>query len=72
MGLWLIDMGIFEEVEILFLKAGHTKNICDRRFKDMKKDCHNMDIFSMKTLITQMNKSEYVNTIPVTHCDFFD
>jgi hypothetical protein len=25
MGLWLINMGIFEEVEIIFLKAGHTK-----------------------------------------------
>ena len=36
LGLWLLDMGIYEEVEVLFLKAGHTKNICDRRFKDLK------------------------------------
>lgn len=35
LGLWLLDMGIHEEVEVLFLKASHTKNICDRWFKDM-------------------------------------
>ena len=35
LGLWLLDIGIYEEVEVLFLKASHTKNICDRRFKDM-------------------------------------
>ena len=51
MGLWLVGMGIFEEVEILFLKADHTKHICDRQFNNTKKNCHNMDIFSMKTLI---------------------
>ena len=37
MKLLLIDIDIFKEVKIMFLKAGHTKHICDRRFKDMNK-----------------------------------
>ena len=35
--LWRIDMGIYKTVIVLFLITGHTKNICDRRFKDVKK-----------------------------------
>ena len=37
LGLRLLDMGIYEEVEVLFLKTDHTKNIFDRRFKDLKR-----------------------------------
>ena len=44
-------MGIHKKVEVVFLVAGHTKNICDRRFKDMKKECHNKDIISLSHLI---------------------
>ena len=71
-GLWLVDMGIYETVEIIFLIAGHTKNICDRRFKDMKKDCHKEQIFSLVTLVKLMNKSDKVNAVIVSHKDFFD
>ena len=71
-GLWLVDMGIYDTVEIIFLIAGHTKNICDRRFKDMKKDCHKEQIFSLVTLVQLMNKSAKVNAVIVSHEDFFD
>ena len=69
-GLWLVDIGIYDTVEIIFLIAGHTKNICDRRFKDMKKDCHKEQIFSLVTLVQLMNKSAKVNADIVRHEDF--
>ena len=37
---YLIDSFIFKKIEVVFLIAGHTKNICDRRFKDFKKNFH--------------------------------
>ena len=37
LGLRLLDMGIYEEVEVFFLKTDHTKNIFDRMFKDLKR-----------------------------------
>ena len=70
--LWLIDMGIYKTVIVLFLIAGHTKNICDRRFKDVKKECHHSDIFSMTKLIELMNRSEHVIAILVTHEVFYN
>ena len=59
-GLWLVDMGIYDTVEIIFLIAGHTKNICDRRFKDLEKELHKSDIFSMRKLLELMNNSDKV------------
>ena len=55
-----------------FLIAGHTKNICDRRFKDMKRDCRKMDVYSMETLVKLMNKNDKVNDIQVTYKEFSD
>ena len=62
-GLWLVDMGMFEIVKIMFLIAGHTKNICDRRFKHLKKALHKADIFSMVKLLKLINESDKVKAI---------
>ena len=53
----------------MFLVAGHTKNICDRRFKDMKKECHNKDIISLCHLVDLM-RGPFVTPIKVTSDDF--
>ena len=49
--MWIVDMGLYRKCQVVFLVAGHTKNVCDRRFKDMKKDCHKTDIISILHLI---------------------
>ena len=61
--LWIVDVGMFEIVEIMFLIASHTKNICDRRFKDLKKALHKADIFSMVKLLKLMNQNDKVKAI---------
>ena len=43
--IWLVDIGLYEEVKTMFLISGHTKNTCDRLLKDLKKDCHESGIF---------------------------
>ena len=68
--LWLLDIGLYKEVNVIFLIAGHIKNNCDRLFKDLKKDCHKSDIFQMDTLINLMNKSDNVKCFNVTHDSF--
>ena len=68
--LWLVDIGLYEKVNVIFLIAGHTKNIADRLFKELKKDCHESDIFSMNNMIDLMNNSDSVKCFHVTHENF--
>ena len=71
---YLVDIQVFKRVQIIFLIMGHTKNICDRRFKDLKKIFHHRNVYSFPQLtqvLSECNK-DYVSVIPVTTKDFFD
>ena len=68
--LWMVEIGLYKKVKIVFLIAGHTKNIADRLFKELKKDCHKSDIFDMVTLVKLMDGSEFVNCFKVSHETF--
>ena len=50
-GQYLVDKGIFKKVEIIFLITGHTKNICDRRFKDLKCNFHTRNVYTFDSLM---------------------
>lgn len=71
---YLVDTHIFKRVEVIFLVMGHTKNICDRRFKDLKKTFHHRNVYTFRRLIEILSKNneQYVDVIPVTHQDFFN
>ena len=71
---YLVDCCIFKRVEAIFLIMGHTKNICDRRFKDLKKQFHHKNVYTFDQLITTLShKNErYVNVIPVNWSCFYD
>lgn len=76
---YLVDIGVFEKVEVIFLVMGHTKNICDRRFKDMKMGFHNKNVYTYKQLLSILaegkiseDKNKYVDIISVDHNDFYD
>ena len=57
-GQYLVDRGIFNEVEIIFLITGHTKNICDRRFKDLKANYHRRNIYTFDQLIKVLKEGK--------------
>ena len=71
---FLIDIKVFKRVEIIFLIMGHTKNICDRRFKDLKNKFHHRNVYTMKQLIEVLStdNQEYVNVIKVDKNSFFN
>ena len=71
---YLVDTLIFKRVQVVFLVMGHTKNICDRRFKDLKLSFHHKNVYTFSMLIDCLshNNSDYVNVIPVVPEDFFD
>ena len=57
---------------IIFLIMGHTKNICDRRFKDLKNKFHHHNVYTMDQLLKTLSNDnkEYINVIPVDKYSF--
>ena len=45
-------------MEIIFLITGHTKNICDRRFKDLKQNFHHRNVYTFKQLTAVMKEGK--------------
>jgi hypothetical protein len=75
---YLVDIGVFRRIEIVFLVAGHTKNICDRRFKDLKNNFHPRNVYTTKQLISVLKEgkhgqgnNKYLEVHEVTSKDFF-
>ena len=66
LGQYLIDAGIFRRIEIIFLIMGHTKNICDRRFKDLKNRFHHRNVYTMEQLIKTLSDGNE-NVVKVVH-----
>ena len=54
--LFLVESGAFQEVTLLFLIAGHTKNACDRVFNLLKKEYRSTNLYSEDDLIDTFNK----------------
>ena len=78
-GQYLVDRGIFKEVEIIFLITGHTKNICDRRFKDLKANYHHRNVYTFDQLIKVMKEgkageatNKYLDVHEIRAKDFFN
>jgi len=79
-GQYLVDIGLFKEVQILFLVAGHTKNICDRLFKCMKSCYHDQNIYTFQQAVDALNmrtanegdEKDHVNVSVVDRNDMYD
>ncbi|KAG7344887.1 hypothetical protein IV203_032418 [Nitzschia inconspicua] len=62
---YLVEAGYFFTVNMLFLIAGHTKNVCDRRFNDLKRDYHKSQVFTIDDAVEVFNASEYVTVCQI-------
>jgi hypothetical protein len=51
---------IFKTVNILFLIAGHTKNVCDRRFNNLKKLYNKSYVYTLHQAVEVLGKSKFV------------
>ena len=53
--LYLVEKKVYKTVEAVFLVAGHTKNVCDRLFKQLKGGFHYNNVYTMNQLICVCN-----------------
>ena len=70
--LYLVEIKVYKTVEIIFLVCGHTKNICDRLFKELKRDFHHKNIYNIDHMLCALNISRQVTSMLVTSKDFFN
>jgi hypothetical protein len=70
---YLVEMQYFETVNVIFLVAGHTKNVCDRRFDNLKIDYHRSQVFTFGQAVEILGRSPFVTVWPVQpEKDWFD
>ena len=68
----MLQKKIYNEIEIVFLVCGHTKNICDLMFELLKHKCHDQKIMTFPKLIDVLNFSPQVNCIETNRADFYE
>ena len=61
--LYLVEKRIYKSVELVFLVCGHTKNVCDRMFKELKQKFHHKNVYTMSQLVTVLDYSPLVHVI---------
>jgi hypothetical protein len=70
---YLVEMGYFDSVNIIFLITGHTKNVCDRRFNNLKHKYHKSQVFTIDQAVEVCSQSQFVTVWPVDPPnDWFD
>ncbi len=66
-------MGIYEETEIRFLVAGHTKNVCDSAFEHMKRHFQRTDVLIPSQMNILVNSSSSTSAyIPAPSVELVD
>ena len=61
--MYLVEKKIYKCVELVFLVCGHTKNVCDRMFKELKQKFHHKNVYTMGQLMDVLNYSPKVNAV---------
>jgi hypothetical protein len=69
MSLYLVEVGYFRTVNLIFLVRGHTKNPCDRMFNTLKKEYHRSNCYTFP-MLADMLRSENVEVLPVQEDDW--
>ena len=70
--LYLVEKKVYKTVEAVFLVAGHTKNVCDCLFKQLKRGFHYKNVYTMNQLIRVCNISDSITPIHCSSNNFFN
>lgn len=70
--MWLVEMGYFPRITLLFLVKGHTKNSCDRLFNLVKLDYHKQNTYTYDELYDAINKNEFITVEKMMKDEMFD
>jgi hypothetical protein len=58
---------------MLFLVVGHTENVCDRCFNNLKNDYNKRNVYTLDQAVEVLGESEYVTAWPIdTTSDWLD
>lgn len=72
LSVWLVELGYFKAVNLIFLIVGHTKNAADHLFNALKFEYRKHNIFTMEKLISHLSFSESITVQPTKADQFFD
>ena len=61
--MYLVEKEIYKTVELIFLVCGHTKNVCDSMFKQLKHKFHHKNIYTMHQLMNALHYSPKVHAV---------
>ena len=73
---WLVEKGFYKEMELLFYVHGHTKNVFDCMFNQLKVSFHNHDIYTYNhpsehnNLLSLLNQAEDVTVVDCSNTAF--
>ena len=70
--MWLVEVGYFPKIRLIFLVKGHTKNSCDRLFNLLKINYHRLNIYTYDQLVNVINKNEFITAHKMKSSDMFD
>lgn len=66
----LAETGAYKKINIAFLVAGHTKNVCDRLFNILKMTYRKTNVYTFEQLVGVLNTAQDVAPTPATKDDF--
>lgn len=61
---YMIESGLFENVNLIFLIKGHTKNMCDRMFNLMKQNYSKRNVYTKTETYRVLGLSDNVTIVP--------
>ena len=65
---FLVDQGVFEEVEVGYLPVGHTHEDIDQAFSVLSRHLRNRDCLSFSTFVTE-DKAAFSNPLETPHVE---
>jgi len=63
LGAYLQELGWFQDVNLIFLVKGHTKNVADRHFNLMKQDWRKRDVYCFDDCMLHLNNNSNVTVL---------
>eukprot|EP00977_Amphora_coffeiformis_P029354 scaffold40233_cov191-Amphora_coffeaeformis.AAC.1 len=69
---FLVELKLYKRINVSFLVAGHTKNICDRLFNLLKLNYRQSNVYCAAQLLQVLNTSADVTAVGVDHTHFYD